>query len=108
VLHADQVTALKQINGVEIVEDYALVHKDMIRVEFTPRTNECREQWFGKPFCQIDKRKVDETDTYQAILSDIAKFCDEDFTIKIQLNGLAAGKYRAIFGCAGRIRAESR
>jgi len=87
------------INGVEGVDDNKLISGNVISIEFTPRTNECRKQWIGKPYCEVDKRALKQTDTYQQILMEMRKFCGENAEPEIRRNGVVAGKYRAIFRC---------
>jgi len=81
-LTLEELERITRINGVVRVKDAILLGKNVVRVIFTPLTDECRKQWLGNKYCEADKRPVEDTSSFKRILKELEHFCGGDFETK--------------------------
>lgn len=100
-LNIDELNDILSIPGVISVKDSKLAFKDSYRIVFTPKTNECHKTWLGQRVCQTDKRPIEQTDSYKAIIQELNKKCENFSESRVVSDSFfSAVPYRLIVACA--------
>ena len=100
ILHLDDYDEISNIPGVSSLKDEKLLSNYVFTITFTPQTDQCRKTWLGQKICETDKRPVEETDAYKAIIEKLDVYCGTAMETHVKSDSLFGNlPYRLITKC---------